>query len=185
MKIAAIDFETANNSPASVCSVGISVLEDGCAEEAYYSLIRPEANVSRFLWQNIQIHGIHPEDVVSAPSFAEVYRDIAPLLEGSLVTAHNARFDMGCLKAACLNTGRRVPYLEYFDTVELSRRVFPQLAHHRLNDMCSFLDIELDHHNAMSDSWGCLMIVAKVMDLTGIYDIRDMLDACRTRIYTL
>ncbi len=29
MKIAAIDFETANASPASVCSVGISIYEDG------------------------------------------------------------------------------------------------------------------------------------------------------------
>ena len=185
MKIAAIDFETANSSPASVCSVGISILEDGCAEEAYYSLIRPEANVSRFSPMNIGIHGIRPQDVRDAPSFAEVYREMMPILEDSLVTAHNARFDMGCLKAACLNTGRRVPYLEYFDTLELSRRVFPSLSHHRLNDMCSYLNIELDHHNAMSDSWGCLMITASVMNMTGIYDIRELLRACRTRIYTL
>ena len=30
MKITAIDFETANGNPASVCAVGISVMEDGC-----------------------------------------------------------------------------------------------------------------------------------------------------------
>lgn len=185
MKIAAIDFETANYDPASVCSVGISVMEDGCVEESYYSLIRPEANVSRFARKNIEIHGITPNDVKDAPPFEEVYKDMLRIFDGAIVTAHNARFDMGCLKAACLNTGRKVPYLEYFDTVELSRRVFPQLPHHRLNDMCDHLQIELDHHNALSDSYGCLMIVANVMNLTGIYDIREMLKECRTRIYTL
>ena len=57
MKITAIDFETANGKPASVCAVGISVMEDGCVEEAYYSLIRPEDNVSQFSYFNIQVHG--------------------------------------------------------------------------------------------------------------------------------
>ena len=185
MKVAAIDFETANYDPASVCSVGISIMEDGAVEESYYSLIRPEKNVSRFSRRNIEIHGITPADVADAPSFAEVYKDMMKLFEGAIVTAHNARFDMGCLKAACLNTGRKIPVLEYFDTVELSRRVFPQMPHHRLNDMCDYLNIELTHHNALSDSYGCLMIVANVMNLTGIYDAREMLDACRTRIYTL
>ena len=72
MKVTAIDFETANNDPASVCSVGISVLEDGCPEEAFYSLIRPEANVSRFLRGNIMIHGIRPQDTADAPDFTAV-----------------------------------------------------------------------------------------------------------------
>ena len=49
MKIAAIDFETANRNPASVCSVGISSYEDGAVEERYYSLIRPEEDGIRMI----------------------------------------------------------------------------------------------------------------------------------------
>lgn len=185
MKVTAIDFETANRSPASVCSAGVSVMEDGAVEEKYYTLIRPEENVSVFSPFNIQVHGIHPEDVKDAPEFAEIYRDLCDLFDDAIVCAHNARFDMTCLKQTCLNTGKPIPYLRYFDTVELSRKVFPHLRHHRLNDMCDYLGIELNHHNALSDSYGCLMIVADVMNLTGIYDIEEMLKACNTSLHEL
>ena len=185
MKIAAIDFETANGRPASVCAVGISLMDEGSIEEGYYSLIRPEKNVSYFSRYNIAVHGILPDDVKDAPDFRTVYREMEPFLTDSMVAAHNASFDMGCLKAACLNCGIPVPAIRYFDTVELSRNVFPYLPHHRLNDMCDYLRVELDHHHAGSDAMGCMMIVAHVMNLTGIYDIEEMLDACNTRIRTL
>ena len=185
MKIAAIDFETANQASASVCSVGISTMEDGACEESYYTLIHPESNVSYFSKWNVRIHGIHPQDVKDAPTFDVIYPDLMQQLDGALVTAHNARFDMKCLKDTCLNTSKPIPVLSYFDTVELSRHVFPQLPHHGLGDMCDYLHIELNHHNALSDSYGCLMIVASVMNMTGIFDIEELLRVCHTRIYEL
>ncbi|MCR5229147.1 MAG: 3'-5' exonuclease [Solobacterium sp.] len=181
-RVTAIDFETANSSPASVCAVGISVMEDGAVEEKYYSLIRPAENVSRFFNINIQIHGIRPEDVEDAPTFREVFTDIYPYLKDSVVCAHNARFDMGCMKAACENVGIRVPHLKYFDTVALSRRMCPELPHHRLNDMCGYLDIELNHHNAASDASGCLMIVAHAMNRAGCYEIEELLGKFGVRV---
>ncbi|MCH4015253.1 MAG: 3'-5' exonuclease [Solobacterium sp.] len=185
MRVTAIDFETANGSPASVCAVGVSVLEDGCVEEKFYSLIRPEENVDYFDWRNIQVHGIHPEDVREAPTFPEIYHELTDLFDNSIVCAHNARFDMTCLKKTCLNTGKPIPVLRYFDTLELSRHAFPALAHHRLDDMCDYLQVELNHHNALSDSYGCAMIAAQVMNLTGIFDIEEMLEACHTHIREL
>ena len=185
MKICAIDFETANRSMASVCAVGISTMEDGAVAESYYSLIRPEKDIGYFSPMNIAVHGIRPEDVRDAPDFRTVYSEMRLYLEDAVVVAHNARFDMSCLRAACLHNGLPVPHLEYFDSVTLSRRVFPQLEHHRLNDMCDYLHVELEHHNALSDSYGCLMIVVHVMNLTGIYDVHELLSACRTKIFTL
>lgn len=38
---AAIDFETANREPTSVCSVGIVVVRGGIVTEKLYRLIRP------------------------------------------------------------------------------------------------------------------------------------------------
>ncbi len=179
MKVAAIDFETANRNPASVCSIGVSILEDGVLSDSYYSLIQPEENVKEFETWNVRIHGIQPEDVEDAPRWPQVYKELEPLLDGAIVTAHNAPFDMKCFQAACQNTGIPVPHFTYFDTVALSRRVFPQLPHHRLNDMCEFLGISLNHHNALSDSYGCLMIVVNVMEMIGLYEIEEMLTQCR------
>lgn len=185
MLITAIDFETANYSPASVCAVGVSCMEDGELTDEYYTLIRPADNVSRFDPGNIRIHGIHPEDVEDAPGFHETYDKLLPLLSDSLVCAHNARFDMGCLKAACRNVGLPLPRFSWFDTVALSRKLYPSLPHHRLNDMCDYLDVDLNHHNAASDAYGCLMIVVHAMEDTGIYDIEELLHQTGIPIYPL
>ena len=182
MNLIAIDFETANRNPASVCSVGISLMDEyGEVEEKYYSLIKPEENVSAFDPFNIHIHGIKPKDVEKAPSFKEVYEEIVSVLTSGMVCAHNARFDMMCLKAACENNHLSVPDITYFDTVLLSRKVYPELEHHRLNDMCDYLGIELNHHNAMSDSMGCLLITAKAMEAMDVYEIEELLKAVRIR----
>lgn len=183
MRITAIDFETANEKPASVCAIGVSCMEDGVVEEKLYTLIKPEENVNRFLYGNIQIHGIHPRDVEDAPSFPEVFQTLKPYFEDAVVVAHNARFDMRCLRDACLNGGIALPTFDYFDTVELSRKVFPQLPHHRLNDMCDYLHVDLEHHHAGSDAYGCLMIVANIMNLAQIYDIYALLEQCNVNLY--
>lgn len=184
-KIVAIDFETANNQMASVCSVGVAVMEDGVIIDHYYSLIKPEENVSYFSPYNIRVHGITAKDVEAAPAFSEIYRELTGYFEDAVLVAHNARFDMNCLKQTCLNTGKKIPVLEYFDTVELCKRVFSNLKHHRLNDVCDYIGIELDHHNALSDANGCLEIVMAVMNLVGEYDIYQLLERCQTKLYQL
>ena len=40
----AIDFETANQQPSSVCSVGVVMVRDGQMADSFYSLIQPEPN---------------------------------------------------------------------------------------------------------------------------------------------
>ena len=46
---AAIDFETANNQPTSVCSVGVVIVKNNEFVDSFYSLIQPEPfSVIRF-----------------------------------------------------------------------------------------------------------------------------------------
>lgn len=175
MKLAAIDFETANRSFASVCAVGVAIMEDGKLKAPYYSLIKPADNVCWFDDFNTRINGIRQEDVADAPSFTAVCEEVVKLTDGALFIAHNARFDMTCLVKTCQNLNIPVPEIFYFDTLELSRRMFPAMAHHRLNDMCNMLNIPLNHHNACSDAVGALMIVVRAMEMTGIKDIEKLL----------
>lgn len=185
MVLTAIDFETANRSMASVCAVGISSYENGKAQEKYYSLIHPADNVSWFNSFNVKVHGIHPEDVEDAPDFHEVYEEIEPMLSGNLVCAHNAPFDMACLIRTCENCNLPLPEFRWFDTVALCRKMFPEMKHHRLDDMCSYLNIPLNHHHAGSDACGCLMIAVKAMELTGMDDMEELLSYYEIRVHTL
>ena len=95
---AAIDFETANEQPSSVCSVGVVIVRGGQIVDSFYSLIHPEPEYYQWFCQ--RVHGLGPEDTDGAPVFPYVWEKIAPLVEGLPLVAHNSRFDEGCLKAA-------------------------------------------------------------------------------------
>ena len=94
---AAIDFETANEWPSSVCSVGVVVVRGGCVVDRLYSLIHPEPEY--YSWFCRRVHGLGPEDTEAAPVFPHVWERIAPAVAGLPLVAHNARFDEGCLRA--------------------------------------------------------------------------------------
>ena len=77
---AAIDFETANEQPSSVCSVGVVIVRDGEIVDSFYSLIHPEPEYYQWFCQ--QVHGLGPEDTEDAPVFPYVWEKIEPLIEG-------------------------------------------------------------------------------------------------------
>ena len=104
---AAIDFETANREPSSVCSVGVVVVRAGEICDKFYSLIRPEPEYY-FYW-NTRVHGLTLEDTARAPLFPEVWAKVAPRIEGLPLVAHNSPFDEGCLRARRGLPARRFP----------------------------------------------------------------------------
>ena len=63
----AIDFETANGEPSSVCSVGAVMVRGGCVADSFYSLIHPEPDY--YSWFCRRVHGLGPDDTASAPLF--------------------------------------------------------------------------------------------------------------------
>lgn len=94
---AAIDFETANECPSSVCSVGVVIVRGGEVTDSFYSLIHPEPEYYKWFCQ--EVHGLGPEDTDDAPVFPRIWEKIEPLIEGLPLVAHNSRFDEGCLKS--------------------------------------------------------------------------------------
>ena len=109
----AIDFETANASSASACSVGLARVRDGVIVETAGWLIRPPAGHDRFFDLNIGIHGIRAEDVVAAKSWSEQLGDLVAFAGDDLLVAHNAGFVMAVLRRACEETGVVCPPYRY------------------------------------------------------------------------
>ncbi|MDR1795202.1 MAG: 3'-5' exonuclease [Erysipelotrichaceae bacterium] len=175
MRISSIDFETANQSMTSACSVAIVTMEDGEIIDSYSSLIKPHPSFSHFSSFNIGIHHIFPQDVEEAPEFDQVYIEMLPYLQDHLVIAHNAPFDMEVLKQSCYLYRLPLPDFRYGDTVRLARRCFPYLQNHKLNTVCDYLGIQLQHHDAFSDARGCLLILLNVMNLLETFDIDEVI----------
>ncbi len=185
MKLIAIDFETANSFPESACAIGVSVFEDGIQIDDYYTLIKPLSRYGRFDYRNVRIHQILPEHVYDAQGFEEVYDYLSQYFEDSLFVAHNAGFDMTVFERCCKANHLTVPEISYFDTVKLTREFFPYMDHHKLNDCCSYIGIDLDHHNAASDAQACAIIVLNCMILADEIDLMKFIEKCQVPIKKL
>ena len=160
---AAIDFETANEQPSSVCSVGVVIVRDGRIVDSFYSLIHPEPEYYQWFCQ--EVHGLGPEDTDAAPVFPHVWEKIAPKIEGLPLVAHNARFDEGCLKAAFRVYQMDYPDYEFFDTLAASRRHFgSRLPNHQLQTVAAACGYELkNHHHALADAESCAYIAMRIL----------------------
>ena len=66
----AIDFETANQQPSSVCSVGVVMVRNGQIADSFYSLIQPEPNYYNYWCQ--RVHGISESDTGHLSHFCAI-----------------------------------------------------------------------------------------------------------------
>ena len=159
---AAIDFETAGYDPASACSLGVvAASEDGSVTE-WHRLIRPP--VMRFAPGCIAIHGIRPEDVEDKPEFPAFWPEIASLLRGRVVFAHNAQFDMGVLGATLDRYDLPEVPFRFGCTARLARHVWAGLPRHKLDVVAGALGFSFRHHDALDDSRACAFIVRKALE---------------------
>ena len=161
----AIDFETANQAPSSVCSLGAVLVREGQVADTFYSLIQPEPNYYRYWCQ--RVHGLGPKDTDEAPVFPKVWKqlqeriaEVFPNVDDIPFVAHNARFDEGCLKAVFRVYQMDYPDYRFYDTLAASRRQFGySLPNHQLQTVAAACGYDLrNHHHALADAEACAEI---------------------------
>ena len=152
------DVETPNARNDRISAIGITVLECGAAVRDFYTLVNPEEPFDDF---NIRLTGITPDMTREVPAFPRVWETIRPIMESGTLVAHNAMFDLGvlgkCFQAYGIRWKHSVPYL---CTVQAGRRLLPGMSH-RLNVLCEHYGIDLNHHQADSDSRACAEILLR------------------------
>ncbi len=166
MDFVAIDFETATSKWTSVCSMGICAIENNKVKEVKEILIKPVP--FEFNEYNIAIHGITPEMVYTKPTFDKYWKEIKPYLDGKLVVAHNASFDVGALTKTLDLFEIAFPEFEYLCTVKLSQEAYPELPSHKLNCLGDTLGIDFSHHTACDDAYACAMVLVHILEDFGI-----------------
>lgn len=158
----AIDVETASPQPFSICSISAVKVENGQVVDKITSLIRPPEKQ----FTNSHIHHITWDIVKEAPTFEEYYKStLCDFIGGYVLVAHNALFDIGCLKHCdqVYSLNLHEPIL-YIDTVEVARSAFPGLNNYKLSTVCAALGLKLDHHNSLSDAEGCTQILLRAIE---------------------
>lgn len=164
-RFVAVDVETANFEPSSICAIGACKVEDGIVKETRYSLVCPEPNY--YNRTCMDVHGLCDDDTFDAPSFGTVWSSWSDWLDGHTLVAHNAAFDSKCIRAACRIYGLAEPE-DWADTlavarIKISKFVLPSKS---LDSLCEFFGIPLEHHhNASDDAMACAKLAITLNNL--------------------
>ena len=181
----AIDFETANSSPASPCAVGLVRVEAGEITQSLSMLFKPPSPNNFCHAGNIAVHGIKPDDIIDAPEWLDALPELLLFTDGLPLIAHNASFDMTVIKASAAAVNFDLPNLSYGCSLKMSRKTY-NLESYRLNAVAYAIGHEeFQHHDALADSDACARIVMHMAKRHEVEDLEGLLRSTNQRLQTL
>ena len=120
---AVLDFETTGFSRHDrVIEIGVVLLDANCrVERTWQTLVQPNRG-----FDNSDVHGITPTNLVGAPTFEHVARRFAEVLNGRVIVAHNASFEYKFLTNEFGRLGIELADGNWLlDTMVLARQFMP------------------------------------------------------------
>lgn len=173
---AALDFESAGervNEAGVPVQIGIAWM-GGLAPDSdsfYRSYLRAARPVT---WSAQRIHGITDHDLADAPDLLSLWPEIKGRLGGRWIVAHGSGTEKRFLRTFPLHG-----FGPWVDTLSLSRKILPGRTSYALSDLVSALELEEEArgllpdfrwHEALSDALGSLLLLRKLIEVTGISD---------------
>ena len=179
MDFVAIDFETANESRNSACSLGVCVVENNKIIEKRHWFMKPYE--MRFNQMNVWIHGITEEQVRNEKNMQDLWEEIRGYIENRLVIAHNASFDVSVLKKTLEAYNIEYPNLEYVCTMNMAKNAYSRIENLKLNTIAEVVGIEFKHHDALEDSVCCAKVFINMCESLNIYSLEGLEEKLKMR----
>ncbi|MDD7153535.1 MAG: exonuclease domain-containing protein [Faecalibacterium prausnitzii] len=131
-----IDTETTGLDPQydKIIEMAAIKIRDGKEVARFETLVNPEQPIDDFI---ADLTGITNEELSAAPVAADCLPDFVDFIGEDIVVGHNVHFDINFIYDALLACGYAPIKNDFVDTLRLSRRVRPDLEHHRLCDMAA------------------------------------------------
>jgi DNA polymerase-3 subunit epsilon len=149
--LAFVDVEMTGLVPARdrVVELCVERVQGGAVVAELASLVRPEPLPSRV--GNQHVHGLDAAALAAAPTFAELAPWLLAVLDGAVLVAHGARWDVAFLQAELARAGVSWGCPHHIDTVALARRLLVSDSY-RLASLARQFDIDnTAHHRAGND----------------------------------
>lgn len=164
-----VDVETTGLDPKrdAIVEIGAVKLRGKLVLDEWDTLVYVDRTIP---FDARRVHGIGNEMLIGKPHIGEAMRALLDFVaDGVLVEhSHNA-FDVLFLEAA---HGRPID-APYVNTCMLSRRLFPHLPRHSLDECCKRFGIVNDErvgngrHRALADARATAALLGKLLDLSG------------------
>lgn len=147
----ALDLETTGLDPEwdSIIEIGMVRVRRGEVDAEYSTLVNPGMEIDEFI---TDLTGITNDMLAAAPAIAEVLPAAREFLGDDVILGHNINFDINFIYDNCECQGLPPVSNDYIDTMRISRRVLPDLKHHRLKDIVKALGVKhTQAHRAIGD----------------------------------
>lgn len=154
-----LDLETTGATPLRdrITEIALVRFDHGVETARWQTLVNPDQPIPPFIQS---LTGINDAMVADAPRFAQVADTLLAFLEGSVLAAHNVRFDHGFLKSEFRRLGITLRQ-KVLCTVKLSRLLYPQFFSHGIDAIIDRHQISgLARHRAMGDVEAILIMLA-------------------------
>lgn len=141
-----LDTETTGLSSYynEVIEIGILRVRNNEIVDQYSRLICPEYEIDEFI---TDLTGITNEMVAGMPSIMDVKDEVLSFIGDDIIVGHNTSFDIRFLNAGF---EMEIPN-PYIDTMQFARKLYPELDHHRLSDLCAYLSLSDYAHRSIAD----------------------------------
>ena len=174
-----LDFETTglNSNLDEIIEIGAVRLEGGKEVAEFSQLVNPGRAIPEKV---VELTGISSAMLAGQPSLAEVFPSFEKFLEGAVLVAHNASFDMAFLRRAFQRFGKEMDH-PILDTLALARNAYKELRNHKLGTVCKHLDISLKNaHRAVHDARATGQVLVKTLERLGVARLNDINNAFQT-----
>ena len=151
------DIETTGLSPKfdEIIELSAIKISNDTIIDSFSSLVKPmrfhgEGYVNNFI---TKLTGITNEMLSDAPEPDIILREYLDFLGNDILVGHNcASFDINFLYDLSEKIFSKPLTNNFIDTLMISRRLHPEISHHRLSDLCERYSIDYSHaHRALSD----------------------------------
>ncbi|MEQ1606972.1 MAG: exonuclease domain-containing protein [Pyrinomonadaceae bacterium] len=169
------DLETtgAKAPPCRITEIGAYRVKNGEVKDEFQTLVNPETPIPSFIEG---LTGISDEMVADAPVFADVVYDFLDFIGDSILVAHNSGFDMRFLNNEISRVfGKYKLGNPCLCTVQLSRKLLPDILNHKLKTVAEHYEIELvNHHRASADAYATAHIFVNLLNKLNENGVNDL-----------
>ncbi len=171
-----LDVETTGLEPYlghRICEIGLVKFCNTEEPISYSSLINPERSIPDDV---IVIHGITNQMVKNAPIFKSIASDVLSFIDGTVLVAHNANFDLGFIVKHLRQTELPIPNNLVIDTLTIARKYF-HFPNNCLITIASSLEIDTKgEHRALKDATIAKEVFQYFIKKLKVKTMRELLD---------
>ncbi len=179
------DVETTGLYPYSgdkICEIGAVQLAPDGSQKSFHVMVDPERSISLGAFK---VNQITPEMLNGQPKIEDVITDFLAFIDGTVLVAYNAGFDLGFIEKALGYRDYVLRGFKIIDALKLARKLFPGKTKYNLGSLSESLGFSTEgEHRALADAVMTTKVFQRelnVLEENNVFDVEEVMEPTRTR----